>query len=323
MIENISNLIVAAAAMIGAISAALLAGLAIWTFRDIRSRSRDVLVQILATVMVAVVPVAGILIYFMLRPRETLAEAYVRALEEESLLASIEHQEFCPSCGRRVDSDMQFCPSCHTKLRNPCPACGRAVHLSWDLCPYCGATLTPELPAVKKPAVRQISRPPTRAAPATAIPNRAMAQPRPIDRPSRMRQLQAPAEEALPADTTPAAARMSPGEALWAVLDKVGGAIERVVDRIGAGKPQQAPSPAEDDHLPEAPPARKAAERLTGELRATQSELRAPQKGAPGQSGQPTTQPRKPVDLGANGQRSVTGSTTPIKPLISRDEPLE
>ena len=98
MIENISNLIVAAAAVIGAIAAALLAGLAVWTFRDIRSRSRDVLVQVLATVVVAVIPVAGILVYFMLRPRETLAEGYVRALEEESLLASIEHQEFCPAC---------------------------------------------------------------------------------------------------------------------------------------------------------------------------------------------------------------------------------
>src|SRR5512141_1786071 len=123
--ENISDLIVTIVAVIGAITAAVIGGLTIWTFRDIRSRSRDVLVQILATVMVGVVPIAGILVYFMLRPRETLAEGYVRALEEESLLASIEHQEFCPSCGRRVDEDMVYCPSCHTKLRNPCPNCHR------------------------------------------------------------------------------------------------------------------------------------------------------------------------------------------------------
>ena len=92
--ENISNLIVTAVAIIGAITAALIGGLTEWTFRDIRSRSRDFLVQVLASVMVGVVPIAGILVYFMLRPRETLAEAYVRALEEESLLASIEHFGF-------------------------------------------------------------------------------------------------------------------------------------------------------------------------------------------------------------------------------------
>jgi hypothetical protein len=322
MIENISNLIVAAAAVIGAISAALLAGLAVWTFRDIRSRSRDILVQILATVMVAVVPVAGILVYFMLRPRETLAEAYVRALEEESLLASIEHQEFCPSCSRRVDSDMQFCPSCHTKLRNPCPSCGRAVHLSWDLCAYCGATLTPELPVVKKPAARQIPRPQTSAAPATALTEGATSQPKPIARPSAARQLQPPSETISP-EAAPANARVSPGDALSGLLDKVGGAIERVVDRISAGKPQAATTQSEDDQLPEAPPARKAAERLTGELRAAQTEPRTAQKVAPRLPNQTATHPRKPVDPAPNGQTGVTGSTSPIKPLISRDEPLE
>ncbi len=161
MIENISSLIVAAASLCGGIVAALLAGITIWTFRDIRARTRDPFVQILATVMVGVIPIAGILVYFMLRPRETLAEQYVRALEEESLLASIENQEFCPTCGRRVDPDMLFCPSCHTKLRNTCPACGRSVHLSWDLCPYCGQGLIPELPkaAIGAPQARPAPKP--------------------------------------------------------------------------------------------------------------------------------------------------------------------
>jgi len=161
MTENISSLIVAAVSLCGAIVVALLGGMTIWTFRDIRSRTRDPFVQILATVMVGVIPVAGILVYFMLRPRETLSEQYVRALEEESLLASIENQEFCPTCGRRVDPDMQFCPTCHTKLRNACPGCARAVHLSWDLCPYCGHALTPEMPVaeVTRPQTRRVGSP--------------------------------------------------------------------------------------------------------------------------------------------------------------------
>ena len=62
MLENISNVIIIATSVIGAITAALVAGLAIWTFRDIRARSRDILVQILATVLVAVIPLVGILI---------------------------------------------------------------------------------------------------------------------------------------------------------------------------------------------------------------------------------------------------------------------
>lgn len=160
-----NNLIVAAVSVIGAITAALIGGITIWTFRDIRSRTRDVLAQILATVMVGVVPIAGLIVYFLLRPRETLAEGYVRALEEESLLASIENQEFCPACGRRVDADMQFCPSCRETLRKGCPNCGRALHLSWDLCPYCGTGAAPA-PEVSRPVRNAMPKPASPAIPA-------------------------------------------------------------------------------------------------------------------------------------------------------------
>jgi RNA polymerase subunit RPABC4/transcription elongation factor Spt4 len=171
--ESITSLIVGATSVIGAIIAALLAGLTVWAFRDIRSRTRDPFVQILATILVGVVPIAGILVYLMLRPRETLADSYVRALEEESLLSSIESQEFCPTCGRRVEGDMQWCPGCHSKLRNACGNCGRAVHLSWDLCPYCGTGLQPELPAAGakvKVATAQPKRVPSQQSTPNAIP---------------------------------------------------------------------------------------------------------------------------------------------------------
>lgn len=162
--EQVTSFLVGAASVVGALLAALLGGLTIWAFRDIRSRTRDPFVQILATITVGVIPVVGILVYLMLRPRETLAEAYVRALEEESLLSSIENQEFCPTCGRRVDGDMQWCPKCHARLRDACGDCGRAIHLAWDLCPYCGAAHTPAAAATVKPAKPRLfstPKPPT------------------------------------------------------------------------------------------------------------------------------------------------------------------
>ena len=214
--DNISNIIVAVAAVVGAIVAALVGGITIWTFRDIRSRTRDILAQVLATVMVAVVPVAGIVVYFMLRPRETLQEGYVRALEEESLLASIEHQEFCPTCGRRVDADMQFCPSCHTKLRNPCGNCGRAVHLSWELCPYCGNELKPEMPVVN---VRRTMKPRV-AGPDTG----SKTQPVPVTSRTNLPRVAAPGTAAVPSSEV-AKARFG------SLLDRVGGAIDSVASK--------------------------------------------------------------------------------------------
>jgi hypothetical protein len=286
MIENISNLIVTAVAIIGAITVAIIAGLAIWTFRDIRSRSRDVLVQVLATVMVAVIPIAGILVYFMLRPRETLAEAYVRALEEESLLASIEHQEFCPSCGRRVDEDMCYCPTCHSKLRNNCHNCGRAVHLSWDLCPYCGVALQPETPVVRRPVQQRIAEPATK----------------PVTNPL-------PSSAARSTNGLPAASQENTNgtnsensSALTNVLDRIGGAIEGLVDRISsrAGGAQQEP-PAEEQATP--PPVRRSTP-----------------------TSQTFSRPTPSASYDKSGSDSATSGkqpTSPIKPLISRDEPLE
>jgi len=125
----------------GLVLVALLLAIIIWTFRDMRARSRDVMAQIVVGVMVAVLNVPGLLVYLFLRPRETLAEAYERSLEEEALLQEIEEKPICPGCRQRVESDWQACPHCHTRLKKACPRCGKMLELSWDLCPYCTTAL--------------------------------------------------------------------------------------------------------------------------------------------------------------------------------------
>jgi len=128
----------------------------IWAFRDIRARSRDIFAQVLATLMVFVFfplfPIPGLLLYMILRPRETLAEVYERSLEEEVLLQGIEERLACPGCNRRIETDFMICPTCHTRLKKACPACSRLLHLRWNICPYCGAVQTAAKPAA--PAAR-------------------------------------------------------------------------------------------------------------------------------------------------------------------------
>lgn len=122
------------------VAAAFWLAMIIWTYRDMRARSRDSVAQMLVAVMVAVLTVPGLLIYIFLRPRETLAEAYERSLEEEALLQDIEEKPTCPACGQRVQEAWQVCAYCHTRLKKPCISCGRTLELSWDLCPYCATS---------------------------------------------------------------------------------------------------------------------------------------------------------------------------------------
>ncbi|HEU5348351.1 MAG TPA: zinc ribbon domain-containing protein [Ktedonobacterales bacterium] len=112
--------------------------LVFWTWRDVRSRTQDVILQVTATALVGVFNIGGLFIYLIVRPRQTLAELYERQLEEESLLAEMTERQTCPTCHYRVETDYQICPSCGTKLRRPCPRCDHLLELKWNVCPYCG-----------------------------------------------------------------------------------------------------------------------------------------------------------------------------------------
>lgn len=114
-------------------------GLVYWTFRDIRARSQEALVQVLAVLLVLFFNLPGLLLYNIFRPRETLSEVYERALREETLLQELEDPKECPVCKRRVEPNFLVCPSCRTQLKRLCPHCNHVLHLKWSVCPYCAA----------------------------------------------------------------------------------------------------------------------------------------------------------------------------------------
>ncbi len=134
----LSSLTLILTAFAGAFIIALWVSLVIWTYRDIRYRTRDPLIQTLAALLVAVLNLPGVLVYLILRPPRTLEEEYQRTLEEEALLQALEDLPLCPGCERRVKDDWQVCPNCHTKLKKTCHNCSKFMELSWNICPYCG-----------------------------------------------------------------------------------------------------------------------------------------------------------------------------------------
>jgi len=154
MPEQLANLIGVGLEWIVAIISGLLVafwvGLVVWAWRDIRTRSSDIFAALLASLLVLIFGPIGVLLYLLLRPRQTLAEQYDRALEEEALLREIEQAPACFHCGRPVATDWQFCPYCETELRQPCHECGQLLDHAWKRCPHCGAR--PGAPAATAPA---------------------------------------------------------------------------------------------------------------------------------------------------------------------------
>lgn len=130
--------------ILGAYGVVLWLGTIVWAYRDICERTRDGWSQAVAVLLVALLipgfPIPGLLLYLVLRPHETLAEAYERRLEAEALKQEMtEQRRSCPSCQRPAREEFLFCPHCRTKLQEPCSDCGRALDLNWIACPYCGA----------------------------------------------------------------------------------------------------------------------------------------------------------------------------------------
>jgi RNA polymerase subunit RPABC4/transcription elongation factor Spt4 len=124
-----------------------------WTFRDIRSRTQDLILQIAATLLVTVFFIGGLFIYLILRPKQTLAEIYERQLEEESLLAEMTERQTCSNCHARVEPDFQICSSCGYKLKRPCPKCERLLELRWSFCPYCATNVASAPPIQSMPGM--------------------------------------------------------------------------------------------------------------------------------------------------------------------------
>jgi len=137
-IGQIALIIQVMLAFIGAYLVAVWFAMVVWTYYDIRARSPDIYVHIFATALTLVFHVFGLVLYYVLRPRESLAEAYERSLAEEALLREMEERQLCPSCHQRVDEDFLLCPYCHQHLKRNCPHCKRLLHLKWELCPHCG-----------------------------------------------------------------------------------------------------------------------------------------------------------------------------------------
>src|SRR3972149_5902514 len=133
------------AGVVGGVWALLLwLSIVVWVYRDIRDRTRDSSLQVLSVFVVLMFfpgfNVPGLALYLMLRPRDTLEEAYARSLEEEALLRELGDEGSCPSCRRLTEKDFQYCPSCQTQLKDQCAKCERLLSYSWVACPSCGTT---------------------------------------------------------------------------------------------------------------------------------------------------------------------------------------
>lgn len=180
MFDNWQSIVALVGAILGAYGVVLWLGIIVWTYRDASDRTHDTWSHSVAVLLVAIFNIPGLFLYLILRPKDTLADAFDRKLETELIRQEMsEQRRACPTCQRSIKEDFIICPQCRTSLREPCSSCGQALDLTWTACPYCGSQGPQSTVTVTAAAA-----PPALAAeqPSTGLPEPA-PEPAPNDRP--------------------------------------------------------------------------------------------------------------------------------------------
>jgi hypothetical protein len=107
-----------------------------WVRKDARRRIAQAPLVWLATLLGAVPPFLGPLVYMLFRPPEYLDDVRERELEIRAIEKRLAARE-CPVCGAEAEPEFLVCPVCTTKLRQACAKCNRPLEPAWQVCPYC------------------------------------------------------------------------------------------------------------------------------------------------------------------------------------------
>ncbi len=135
-----------------------------WVWKDARRRIEDGMLVGAATVLGAIPPFLGPLVYMLFRPPEYLEDVRERELEIRAIESRLGgHELHCGVCGCAVDADFLVCPVCTTKLRQACTECSRPLESAWQVCPYCETPVALDGPlALRAQGARQPRRTRTR-----------------------------------------------------------------------------------------------------------------------------------------------------------------
>ncbi len=123
-----------------------------WIYNDIVSRTKNRYIHFFSVLLVLLLNVLGLLIYLIIRPKDTLQEAFWADLERRYLLFETAELGDCDKCGYQLRPGFTSCPNCGYDIKFKC-SCGALIEKNWKYCPYCGANsagYVEQLPTDKK-----------------------------------------------------------------------------------------------------------------------------------------------------------------------------
>ena len=119
---------------------------AYWVYKDARRRIEDPWMVAMATILGAIPPFIGPIVYMFFRPPEYLEDIRERELEIRTMEDRLStYDQRCPVCRANVDPQWLVCPVCTSRLKQGCEKCGAPLEALWQMCPYCANPVGPGL----------------------------------------------------------------------------------------------------------------------------------------------------------------------------------
>lgn len=130
----------------------LWASIVVWVTKDIINRTNNIFLQIFAILTVLLWTPLWVILYFMIRPSQTLFERHYEEndlMDEESyaldLIDKLEKvlkdhtwELECRGCKFPVKKNYKYCPICRIELVKRCDSCGKEMSENLNYCPDCG-----------------------------------------------------------------------------------------------------------------------------------------------------------------------------------------
>ena len=117
-----------------------------WVWVDVSERTTNTLIKFFSVVLVTIFNVLGLVIYLVLRPKQTIQELYWADLERRYLKYETSELGDCPNCHFSLAPGFNVCPQCGTQLKKQCHNCHVWVEKTYKYCPFCSTNIdTPNI----------------------------------------------------------------------------------------------------------------------------------------------------------------------------------
>jgi hypothetical protein len=117
-----------------------------WVLWDAKRRLRSERQVKLAVGATIGLPLAGLFLYVLVRPGESVLERRERRAFRRLIELELAAAERCLVCRTEIRPEFRCCPGCGEEVGSSCGGCGSMLRFGWSVCPHCEAPVTAPLP---------------------------------------------------------------------------------------------------------------------------------------------------------------------------------